>query len=162
MEFDSLAKQEFVRGKQSVTSNLDYGVLSMVDDTDHRKADRRKADLALQKSEERCRAFVEHSSEAVWCLDIEPPCSINLSVEAQLNHFYEHGYLTECNQTKALHLKSIYQLRKSSQTSSQIPSSPKLLGDRERFCSLRTMNWSETWPHIFWNPAVCELAERVR
>ena len=101
MEFDSLVKQDLDRGKQSVAGYMDGGVLLMVDDSDHRKADRRKADLALQKSEERYRAFVEHSSEAVWCLDIEPPCSINLSVDAQLDHFYEHGYLTECNDVMA-------------------------------------------------------------
>src|ERR1700730_15177036 len=101
MEFDVLVDHDLERGKQSFAGNMDRSVLLMVDDSEHRKADRRKADLALQKSEERYRAFVEHSSEAVWCVDIEPPCSIKLSVDAQIDHFYEHGYLAECNDVMA-------------------------------------------------------------
>jgi len=101
MEFDSLVNQDLRRMKRSVAGNMDGSVLLMVNDSEQRKADRRKADLALQKSEERYRAFVEHSSEAVWCLDVEPPCSITLSVDAQIDHFYEHGYLTECNDVMA-------------------------------------------------------------
>ena len=101
MEFDLLVNHNLERGKQSVAGKVDRSVLLMVDDSEHRKADRRKADLALQKSEERYRAFVEHSSEAVWCVDIEPPCSINLSVDDQIDHFYEHVYLTECNDVMA-------------------------------------------------------------
>jgi len=101
MEFDSLVNQDLRRVTRSVAGSMDGSVLLMVNDSEQRKADRRKADLALQKSEERYRAFVEHSSEAVWCLDVEPPCSITLSVDAQVDHFYEHGYLTECNDVMA-------------------------------------------------------------
>ena len=101
MEFDSLVNQDLRRVTRSVAGNMNGSVLLMVNDSEQRKADRRKADLALQKSEERYRAFVEHSSEAVWCLDVEPPCSITLSVDAQVDHFYEHGYLTECNDVMA-------------------------------------------------------------
>jgi PAS domain S-box-containing protein len=54
-----------------------------------------------QKSEERYRAFVENSSEAVWCVDISPPCPINIPVAAQIEHFYEHGFLAECNDVMA-------------------------------------------------------------
>ena len=101
MEFDVLVDHDLERGNQGFAGNMDRSVLLMVDDSDHRKADRRKADLALQQSEERYRAFVEHSSEAVWCVDIEPPCSIKLSVDAQIDHYYEHGYLAECNDVMA-------------------------------------------------------------
>ena len=101
MEFDSLVNHNLARGKQSVAGNMDSNLVSMVNDSEQRRADRRKADLALQKSEERYRAFVEHSSEAVWCADIEPPCLINLSVNAQIDHFYKHVHLTECNDVMA-------------------------------------------------------------
>ncbi len=74
MEFDSLINHDLEGGKQSFAGNMDRSVLSMVEGAEQRKADRRKADQALQKSEERYRAFVEHSSEAVWCLNIDPPC----------------------------------------------------------------------------------------
>ena len=61
MEFDSIVNHNLERGNQSVAGNLDSSVRLMVDDSEHRKADRRKADLALQESAERYRAFVEHS-----------------------------------------------------------------------------------------------------
>jgi PAS domain S-box-containing protein len=79
----------------------DSRALLMVDKKEHRRANRRRADQTLKKSEERYRAFVEHSSETVWCLDIDPPCSINLSVIEQIEHFYAHGYLAECNDVMA-------------------------------------------------------------
>lgn len=96
MEFDSTVNQNLDDGCQSFAGDIDCTVLPMVDDVDRRKEDRRKVDHALQKSEERYRAFVEHSSEAVWCVDVDPPCSINLSVDAQIEH------LTAANGIEAL------------------------------------------------------------
>ncbi len=80
---------------------MDRGVLLNADEIEYRNKTRRKTDLALQKSEERYRAFVEQSSEAIWCVDLDPPCSINLSVDHQLDHFYKYGYLAECNDIMA-------------------------------------------------------------
>src|SRR5688572_14735438 len=101
MEFDSLVNCDVEGRKQSVSGNNDCDGLLMVDEAEHRKHDRRQADLTLRKSEERYRAFVEHSSEAVWCMDIDPPCLIRMSVVEQIGHFYEHGYLAECNDVMA-------------------------------------------------------------
>ena len=42
MEFDSLVNQDLQRRKQSVAGNMDGSVLLMVDDSEQRKADRRK------------------------------------------------------------------------------------------------------------------------
>nr|MBA2340698.1 GAF domain-containing protein [Pyrinomonadaceae bacterium] len=52
---------------------------------------------ALRESEERYRAFVSQSTEAIWRLELEQPISIDLSVDEQIEHFYEHAYLAECN-----------------------------------------------------------------
>ncbi len=60
-----------------------------------------KADEALLKSEERYRAFVENSSEAVWCVDLDPPCPTRCTVAEQIDHFYDYGYLAECNDAMA-------------------------------------------------------------
>jgi len=60
-----------------------------------------KTDEALQKSEERHRAFIEHSSEAIWCVDIDPPCLTSFSIDDQIKHFYQHGLLSECNDIMA-------------------------------------------------------------
>lgn len=63
--------------------------------------DRKLMEETLRKSEERYRAFVEHSSEAVWCLEMDIPCPVSLSVEDQIEHVYKHGYLAECNDVMA-------------------------------------------------------------
>jgi PAS domain S-box-containing protein len=73
----------------------------MINETEQRKVIRRHGDEELRKSEERYRAFVEHSSEAVWCVDIDPPCPLTLSVAAQVEHLYQHISLTECNDVMA-------------------------------------------------------------
>lgn len=65
------------------------------------KSRQSKAAKALQKSEERYRAFIENSSEAVWCVDIDPPCPINYTVNEQIEHIYEYGFLAECNDVMA-------------------------------------------------------------
>ncbi|HWN10413.1 MAG TPA: PAS domain S-box protein [Pyrinomonadaceae bacterium] len=60
-----------------------------------------KSAEALQESEERHRAFIEHSSEAIWCVDIDPPCPTSCTVDAQIEHCYQHGFLSECNDLMA-------------------------------------------------------------
>jgi PAS domain S-box-containing protein len=101
MECDSLVSQDLTSSRQTFAGKIDPNLLLMMDNTEHRATHRRKADQEMEKSEERYRAIVEHSSEAVWCMEIDPPCSISLSDADQIGHFYEHGYLTECNDVMA-------------------------------------------------------------
>jgi PAS domain S-box-containing protein len=101
MTFDLLVSEGIESSGQGLAGNIDPSLLLMMDDSEKRNAQRRQADQKLQKSEERYRAFVEHSSEAVWCMDIDPPCSINLPLADQIEHFYAHGYLAECNDVTA-------------------------------------------------------------
>jgi PAS domain S-box-containing protein len=56
---------------------------------------------ALRISEERFRAFIEHSAEAIWCFESPEPMPIHLSEERQIKYLMEIGYLTECNDTMA-------------------------------------------------------------
>ncbi|RCJ18314.1 hypothetical protein A6770_07010 [Nostoc minutum NIES-26] len=63
--------------------------------------DRKQAEAARQRSEERYRAFVDHSSEAIWCFETELPLPINSPEKEQIEHFYQYGYLAECNQVMA-------------------------------------------------------------
>jgi PAS domain S-box-containing protein len=64
-------------------------------------SDRKAMEESLRKSEERYRAFVEHSSEAIWCVEFSVPCPIDLSVDEQIEHLYQHGYLAQCNDVMA-------------------------------------------------------------
>jgi len=61
----------------------------------------KKAEAALKKSEERYRAFLENSSEAIWRFELERHCPITLSPEEQIDWFYKHSYLAECNDALA-------------------------------------------------------------
>ena len=56
---------------------------------------------ALRISEERFRAFIEHSAEAIWCFESPEPMPIRLSEERQIKYLMEISYLTECNDAMA-------------------------------------------------------------
>jgi PAS domain S-box-containing protein len=59
------------------------------------------AENARKTNEERYRAFVEQSSEAIWRFEIEKPILLELSEDEQIQHFYQYAYLAECNQVMA-------------------------------------------------------------
>ncbi|MBD0389633.1 MAG: PAS domain S-box protein, partial [Nostoc sp. C3-bin3] len=61
----------------------------------------KQLEVALCKSEERYRAFLEQSSEGIWCMELEVPISPDCPEEEQIQHFYQYGYLAECNHVMA-------------------------------------------------------------
>lgn len=61
----------------------------------------RRAERALRQSEERYRAFIEQTAEAVWRVELEQPVSIDLPVEEQVQRFLATAYLAECNDAMA-------------------------------------------------------------
>jgi diguanylate cyclase (GGDEF)-like protein/PAS domain S-box-containing protein len=63
--------------------------------------ERKRSDVKLRKSEERYRAFVEQSSEAIWRFELEKPVQINSAEDEQIDQFYECTYLAECNDVMA-------------------------------------------------------------
>ena len=63
--------------------------------------ERKRAEEAIRAGEDRYRAFVENSSEGIWRFELREPVSINLPVDEQIEHFYRHGYLAECNDAMA-------------------------------------------------------------
>jgi PAS domain S-box-containing protein len=63
--------------------------------------DRRQAGEAIRAGEERYRAFVQNSSEAIWRFELEEPISIDLPEEEQIDLCYQYGYLAECNDAMA-------------------------------------------------------------
>jgi len=56
---------------------------------------------ALREGDERYRALVAESSEAIWRLELEHPLPITLSEEQQITHLFQYGYLAECNDVMA-------------------------------------------------------------
>ncbi len=55
----------------------------------------------LQESEERYRVFFAQSSEGIWRCELEQPVAINCSDTEQIEYFYKHCYLGECNNVLA-------------------------------------------------------------
>ncbi|MBG1240586.1 hybrid sensor histidine kinase/response regulator [Nostoc sp. NZL] len=64
-------------------------------------SERKQVELALGKSEERYRAFLEQSSEGIWCIELEVPISLDCPEDEQIQHFYQYVYLAECNNVMA-------------------------------------------------------------
>ena len=64
---------------------------------------RKRMEEALRISEERYRAFVRQSSEAICLFEIEHvPIDITLSMDAQIDLLYAHAVIRECNQIFAV------------------------------------------------------------
>jgi PAS domain S-box-containing protein len=55
----------------------------------------------VRQSEERYRAFIEQTAEAVWRVEMDTPVPVNLPVHQQVQHFMSEGYLAECNDAMA-------------------------------------------------------------
>ena len=55
----------------------------------------------VEASEERYRAFVANSTEAIWRIETEKPISTALAAEEQVNHVLQFAYLAECNDSMA-------------------------------------------------------------
>jgi PAS domain S-box-containing protein len=56
---------------------------------------------ALRESEERYRAFIANSSEGIWRFEFERPVAVSLPEDEQIDLFYAHCYLAECNDAAA-------------------------------------------------------------
>ncbi len=55
----------------------------------------------VETSEERYRAFIANSTEAIWRMETEKPVSTALPVEEQVGQVLESAYLAECNDSMA-------------------------------------------------------------
>ncbi|MEQ8525452.1 PAS domain S-box protein [Gracilimonas sp.] len=63
--------------------------------------DRKHMEQALQKSEEKYRSFVQNSTEGIYLFEFTQPFDIHLPVDQQIKKFYEHGYVSACNDALA-------------------------------------------------------------
>jgi signal transduction histidine kinase len=80
---------------------IDFGDEPAVLTMFHDITEQRKAQQALQASEEKYRNFVEQSIEGIWLLGFDEPIPTNLPPEEQVERMYKYGYIAECNDVLA-------------------------------------------------------------
>ncbi len=56
---------------------------------------------ALAHSEERFRSFVEHGNEGMVWVKLEQPVSMSLPEDEQIEQYYQHAYVADCNDQAA-------------------------------------------------------------
>ncbi|MEI1375127.1 ATP-binding protein [Nostoc sp. UHCC 0926] len=67
-------------------------------------SERKQVELALCKSEERYRTFLEHS-EGIWCMELEVPISPDCPEDEQIQHFYEREQAARADAEAANRMK---------------------------------------------------------
>src|SRR5438105_13423664 len=63
--------------------------------------ERGRAARSLKDGEQRYRAFIANSSEAIWRLELEQPIPVTLPEDEQIEMLYRFAYLAECNDAMA-------------------------------------------------------------
>jgi PAS domain S-box-containing protein len=92
----SIVVLENARVVRSKSGDILYYEGTMTDITELKNAQD-----ALRISDERFRAFMDHSADAIWCFEPPEPMPIQLSEERQIKYLMELSSLTECNDTLA-------------------------------------------------------------
>ena len=59
--------------------------------------ERKFAEEALKASEDRYQNFIRQSTEGISRFELKVPVSIKVSKQEQLDLFFQHAYLAECN-----------------------------------------------------------------
>lgn len=59
--------------------------------------ERKKAEEAVEASEQRYKMFVQQSSEGIWRLELTRPISIDTPLEEMMAYCYNNAWIAECN-----------------------------------------------------------------
>ena len=79
------------------------GVLLVLNDITESKLKERE----LQQSEDRYRAYIANSEDAIWCYDLNPPVDVAIDPELQVEQILQRSVLGECNDRLAKILRAI-------------------------------------------------------
>jgi PAS domain S-box-containing protein len=82
-------------------SNEEIKIITIVANRCWESAARARAARRLKDSDERHRAFISNSSEAIWRYELDSPIPVALSEDQQVGLFYQRAYLAECNEAFA-------------------------------------------------------------
>jgi PAS domain S-box-containing protein len=63
--------------------------------------ERKRSYESLRQSEERYRAFIHSSLDAMWRIELQKPVPLDLDEEEQIARIYHDGYVAECNPATA-------------------------------------------------------------
>lgn len=82
-------------------SNEEIQLVAVVASRCWESAARARTVRRLKESDERYRAFISNSSEAIWRYELEKPIPVTLPEDEQIELFYQREYLAECNEAFA-------------------------------------------------------------
>ncbi len=82
-------------------SSWEVQLITIVANRCWESVERARAVRNLKESEERYRAFIAQSSEAIWRFELEQPIPISLSEDEQIEMLFKYAYLAECNDVMA-------------------------------------------------------------
>lgn len=79
-------------------SEADINILMSISEQIAIAIEKKQAEDAIRKSEERYRAFIEHSTEGIYRIEFDNPIPRDASTDEQIRLFYQNAYMAECNQ----------------------------------------------------------------
>lgn len=85
-----------IKGRSANLNGAEVRVVTVRDLTEQRANEQ-----TLRANEERYRAFIAASSEAIWRADIDPPMSLSLDIDAQHDLLFRNAVIVESNQAMA-------------------------------------------------------------
>ncbi len=77
--------------------NAENGLLCGIWGTQQDITERRLAEDALKRSEQRYRNFIRYSYDGIYYLKFEQPIPLDIPDEEQVDMYYQYGYIEECN-----------------------------------------------------------------
>jgi PAS domain S-box-containing protein len=93
------------KGEKRITAAfhelIDVGEKPVILSMFYDMTEQRRAQLALQSSEEKYRNFVETSVEGIWFLGFDEPIPTDLPPEEQVQLIHRTGYIQDCNESLA-------------------------------------------------------------